>query len=355
MPGPDPNAPPTDPASRAWMTLITRSTYLPGVVILIHTLHKHKTIHALIVQYTSSLSEDCITCLQTLTKLYPLLRTQQISPLPLPPGLKTIASRFDDTLTKLRAFQPLDDPNNPTYPPLTQVPKEICFLDADIAIFRNLDDIFTIPRPDANWIAAHHSCICNHDSDPWAPKEWNPANCPNSHSSHPEALEAPMPSSSKDGAPPTNQLLNSGVFVCTPSSSLWERMELFRLTSPLVEKFQFPDQNFLDEFFRDHWVPIGWQYNALKTHRYWHANAWRDGEVRAVHYIVDKPWEARVGEDGMAGYKGRDGVTHSWWWGEYDGWEKEMEGWGKEGKEVLGCVGKYVCVDSGLGKTNFEE
>ena len=52
---------------------------------------------------------------------------------------------------------------------------------------------------------------------------------------------------------------------------------------------------------------MGWQYNALKTMRYWHENLWRDGEVRALHYIVDKPWERRIASDGVAGHLGRDG------------------------------------------------
>lgn len=354
MPGPDPNAVQTDPASRAWLTLVTRSSYLPGVVILIHTLHKQQSKHKIVVQYTQALEKDCVDCLKALTAICPRLRVQLVDPVPLPNRLKPIAGRFNDTLTKLRAFQPLDDPPYGIFPALEQTPERICFLDADIAIFKNLDDIFDIPLPGPNWIAAHHACICNIDSDPWAPPEWNPQNCPTSAVSHPEALNANISSSSKDGAKPTSQLLNSGVFVCTPSHELWKRIDDFRLNSPLVENFTFPDQNFLDEFFRDHWVPVGWQYNAVKTHRYWHANAWRDEEVRALHYIVDKPWEARVKADGTAGYRGRDGVTHTWWWNKYADWKEEMKAAGEKGKTALDCVEKYVCVDSGLGTTNFE-
>ena len=87
-------------------------------------------------------------------------------------------------------------------------------------------------------------------------------------------------------------------------------------------------------------MPIGWQYNAVKTHRYWHKNAWRDEEVRALHYIVDKPWEKRVGGNGVAGYRGRDGVTHGWWWEEFAGWERIVEK--KGASEVLECVRMYV-------------
>ena len=65
---------------------------------------------------------------------------------------------------------------------------------------------------------------------------------------------------------------------------------------------------------------MGWQYNALKTMRYWHENIWRDGEVRVLHYIVDKPWERRIASDGVAGHLGRDGITHGWWWDVWEEW-----------------------------------
>ena len=353
MPGPDPNAPYVNPASRIWMTLITHSSYLPGVVLLVHTLQKHRSQHAIVVQCTPALEGDCVKCLHGLTAHYPLLHIQQVNPVPLPQGLIPIARRFDDTLTKLRAFEPLSHAEAPTEPKLEQTPKEVCFLDADIMIFRNMDDVFTIPRPGPDWIAAHHACICNVDSDPWAPPEWNTGNCPSTPLKHPSALDAPIPSTFPEGARPTYQLLNSGVFVCSPSDELWERIQDFLLRDERVKTFAFPDQNFLDVFFKDHWVPIGWQYNAFKTHRYWHSNAWRDDEVRALHYIVDKPWESRLNEDGTAGYLGRDGVTHSWWWTEYGEWEKwaEEKGTSKE----LECVRNHLLVDSKLGETRYKK
>lgn len=55
---------------------------------------------------------------------------------------------------------------------------------------------------------------------------------------------------------------------------------------------------------------------------YRHSNMWRDEEVRILHFIVDKPWVARVKADGTAGYAGKDGVTHGWWWAEYDAWHQ---------------------------------
>lgn len=267
----------------------------------------------------------------------------------IPKGYKSIASRFDDTLTKLRAFEPLDEQALKVLE-LAKTPEMLCFLDADIMIFRNMDSIFSTPLPEGDWIAAHHACICNIDNDPWAPPEWCKENCAMTPLAHPAALEGSnVPNTTelmdaagldeKDAKRETYRLLNSGVFVCRPTQALWERIETFRTTDPRVKDFAFPDQNFLDVFFRDQWIVLGWQWNAVKTHRYWHEKAWRDEEVRALHYIVDKPWAKRVGKDGVAGYLGRDGVTHSWWWREFERWEEEMEGQAKEpGREVLRFV-----------------
>lgn len=69
--------------------------------------------------------------------------------------------------------------------------------------------------------------------------------------------------------------------------------------------------------------------------------------MRNLHYIVDKPWSKRVGKDGVAGYLGRDGETHSWWWGEFGRWENEREGAG-EG-EVLEMMRKEVAGKEGGG------
>ncbi|KAK5170477.1 uncharacterized protein LTR77_005065 [Saxophila tyrrhenica] len=356
MPGPDLEVAAPCPASCAWITLITRASYLPGVVMLVHTLDKHSSRHPIIVQYTSKLEADCVTCLKNLNTLYPLMHVQLVEPVPLAEGHNPIAARFDDTLTKLRAFEPLDSPaQGQPEPPLERQPDQICFLDSDIMIFRNMDDIFRIPRPSKDWIAAHHACICNIDNDPWAPPEWNPDTCPNTPLEHPSALSSPVPSESSKGAKPTDQLLNSGVFVCTPSKELWDRIDHFRVTDPRVKDFAFPDQNFLDEFFKDRWVPIGWQYNAFKTSRYWHTKSWRDEEVRALHYIVDKPWESKVKDDGSAGYLGRDGVTHSWWWREADNWKQWALKKGDAAQEVLGVMEKYMLKNDGLGETRYQK
>ena len=48
--------------------------------------------------------------------------------------------------------------------------------------------------------------------------------------------------------------------------------------------------------------------------------------MRALHYIVDKPWAKRIATDGVAGYLGNDGVMRGWWWEIWAQWEGERKG-----------------------------
>ncbi|KAI4120862.1 MAG: hypothetical protein LQ347_007013 [Umbilicaria vellea] len=309
------------PPKRAWITLLTRSSYLAGVITLAHTLQQHQTAYPLIVLTTPSLPASSVRALELESAHNPLVKIHPIELLLPPRSQKTtlIASRFEDTWTKLRAFELVD------YDALV-------FLDADITIFKHLDEVFDIRLPSRDWIGANHACVCNLDHDSWAPSDWTAANCAYTPLSHPSALSAPtpVPVSSDTPGKPTHRLLNSGMFLFHPSAPLWEAMLQEFNTTPLLSSFQFPDQDFLAHFFRDRWMSLGWQYNSLKTMRYWHENIWRDEEVRALHYIVDKPWQRRIARDGISGHLGRDGVTHGWWWEVWEEWIERRRGEGAD-------------------------
>lgn len=288
--------------SYAYCTLITRSSYLAGVIILAHTLRKHGSPYPLIVLYTDTLSSNAIDVLRAESQRNGLILHPVSALLPAGP-VSLIAERFADTWTKLRVFQLHE------LGPYSR----ICYLDADMAIFQNPDHIFNTQIPD-DWIAANHACVCNLDRDPWAPVDWTIDSCaytPLSQSSPP----TPVTPASRG----TYHLLNSGMFLFRPSEELWQNMLAFFNTAPLGQ-YLFPDQDFLAEFFRNRWLSIGWEFNAIKTMRYWHPNMWSDEKVVVLHYIVDKPWTKRVGQDGVAGYLGKDGVTHQWWWKEWHEW-----------------------------------
>ncbi|KAI1134484.1 nucleotide-diphospho-sugar transferase [Hypoxylon sp. FL0543] len=326
--------PPT-PKRRAYATLITRASYLAGVVILAETLRKHQAAYPLIVLYTATLLPAAVRALELesprsnliLHQCHPLIPPSDAKPAAL------IAERFADTWTKLRVFELFGY-------------DAVCYLDADMAALGNVDAVFeNLRRLPDGWLVANHVCVCNLDRDPWAPEDWRPANCAYTPLSHPAALSDPT--QPVPGSPGTHHLMNGGMFLFRPNKALWEAMMEFFQNTPLLPTFKFPDQDFLAHFFAGRWRAVGWQYNALKTMRYWHPNIWRDDEVVCLHYVVDKPWTQRVGRDGVAGYRGCDGVTHGWWWDAYAAWERDRMSMPGGGCEVVSLVRKGVAAPLG--------
>ncbi|CAL3973443.1 hypothetical protein PZA11_005682 [Diplocarpon coronariae] len=310
------------PPSRAWVTLLTRPSYVPGAILLAHSLQKHHSLYPLIILYTPSLPAALLPALGREASLSnSILRLT--APLVPKEQRDLVATRFEDTWTKLRIFEMCEY-------------ERLVFLDADMLVLGNMDELFGTPLPGRDWIAANHCCVCNLDGDEWAPADWAQENCAYTGLTHPSCLSSPTPVALAGAGPPTHALLNSGLFICTPYAALWDEMRRFLATDPRVAHFMFPDQDLLAAFFRDRWRPLGYQYNAIKTMRYWHPAMWRDGEVRNLHYIVDKPWHARLRDDGVAGYLGKDGETHRWWWREYGSWEGQRERMGE--REVVDMV-----------------
>ena len=308
----------------AYTTLITRSSYLAGVVLLAYSLRKQQCKYPLVVLYTPSLDLEAVRALKLEAQASDIILCPCDYLLP-PKGTQVtlIAERFADTWTKLRVFELFAF-------------DAVCYLDADMAIFGDMDSVFSFDEDlPEGWIAANQACVCNLDKDPWAPEDWRQENCAFTPLSHPSALEvATQPS--PDG-PRTWGLLNGGMFLFRPSKPAWDDMLAEFNASPLLSSYMFPDQDFLADYFHGKWMAIGWQYNAIKTMKYWHPQMWRDDEVTCLHYIVDKPWTRRIGADGVAGYKGRDGPTHQRWWDLYEDWERQ-----RKGTEVFSILANHV-------------
>ena len=291
-----------------WVTLVTKPSYLPGVLILAHSLTQQGSRHPLVVLYTHNLGDDAINALEVEAAATASMVPHKVEFLLPRKGQEntgSVADRFVDTYTKLRAFQVYELGYT-----------RACFLDADMAVFRNPDDLFRIRLPDRTWLGANHACVCNLDHDAWAPSSWHKGNCAYTPLSQPGQTAAPVTPDSR----PTWRLLNGGMFLFHPTEELWKSMSDSFDNSDQLKSYQFPDQDFLADFFAMKWAPISWKFNALKTMRYWHPRLWADAEVVIVHYIVDKPWEREVSEEGIAGHLGRDGETHRWWWNVYRDW-----------------------------------
>lgn len=296
----------------AWVTLVTRPSYLPGAVLLAYSLQKYSSRYPLIILTTPSFPKNLLPALKQESNLTNSYHFAISSLMPsahnLPDTL--IAARFEDTWTKLRVFE------------LHRYGCEkLVFLDADMLVRQNMDELFDMKPPANDWIMANHACVCNLDHDSWAPEDWKMSNCAYTGLKS-QSLPTHVPKSGTPGKR-THTLLNSGLFIFTPHEKQWIEMQNFLAEDPRVKTYMFPDQDLLADFFKDRWQSLSWKYNALKTMRYWHTNLWKDEEVKNLHYIVDKPWNKRIGPDGVAGHLGRDGITHSWWWEEYEEWQNK--------------------------------
>lgn len=321
----------------AYTTLITKSSYLAGVIVLAYSMQKQGCKYPLVVYYPKSLAESSVKALKNESKRLNLVLRETEMLLPKDnANITLIAERFGDTWTKLRVF----DIFELGY-------EKVCYLDADMIVAKNMDEVFNIELPGQDWLGANHACVCNLDKDAWAPEDWVKENCGYTAVTHPEALKNPTPV--KPDSRRTYHLLNSGMFLYHPSKKLWDDMLSYFNTSDKLKTYMFPDQDFLADFFTNKWRSMGWQYNALKTMRYWHENIWRDDEVVCLHYIVDKPWSKRVGEDGVAGYLGRDGITHTWWWELEGEWEAQAD------KESVEIVSKFMARPIGQEGEESEE
>jgi len=84
----------------AYVTLLTRTSYLPGVLVLDHTLRLVHSAFPLIVMATPTLPEDALGVLKRRG-----ISIRSISSLHPPEGLHSLSpqdARFADTWTKLR-------------------------------------------------------------------------------------------------------------------------------------------------------------------------------------------------------------------------------------------------------------
>jgi len=132
--------------------------------------------------------------------------------------------------------------------------EKLVFLDADMLVRRNMDELFGVELPGRNWIAANHACVCNLDHDSWAPEDWKKENCVYTGLNS-ESPSTPVPSI---GGKRTHALLNSGLFFFHPLQSQWEDMLKFLNKNEEVKTYLLSNQDFLADFFKGRWKSVGW-------------------------------------------------------------------------------------------------
>lgn len=242
----------------AWVTLLTQPSYLPGVRALNASLARAGSDHPLVVMVTANIDADVR---QTLEADGCLVR--EVEPIRPAGGLADsyANARFAEVWTKLAVWR------------LTEFDR-IVFLDADMLVTQNMDELFALDLAD-DQIAACHACRCNPNRIRSYPASWTPENC------------AYTDSRTGDEA----DYLNAGFLVLRPDVGVFADLMAELAAVADLAAYPFAEQDFLNEHFRGRWVPLPYVYNALKTLPFQHPSLWDSSAVKNIHYIIDKPWQ----------------------------------------------------------------
>ncbi|KAL2157646.1 hypothetical protein VTH06DRAFT_5127 [Thermothelomyces fergusii] len=333
-------------SDKIWATLITKDSYLPGLLALAFSLRQVQSRYPLVALHTGTLSDGTVRALAA--RGIPLQRVPYIDPgTPAQQGAGAgagaggtggsgapggqgvhgmVFSRFRDCFTKLVAFS-------------LAAYSRIVLLDADMLVRRNMDELFDFPiclqketlNKHTHTQQKNDACICNPFGIPIYPADWTPANCAFTQQ------HADPAGAQTDGGSPADGRgnLNAGLLVLAPGSR--SGAEVYRAalaalaggTGPDRSPLQLPfaEQSLLCLLFPGRWVALPYVYNALGPMRLRrvHGAIWRDDEVRNVHYILTpKPWEKSQDEvfqetqggDADHGDSDEDQlkVLYRWWW-----------------------------------------
>jgi lipopolysaccharide biosynthesis glycosyltransferase len=253
---------------KAWATLLTQPDYLVGVQVLHASLRRTGTPHPLVVMVTPGVDDDTRRTLTEdgcLVRDVPRLRPDDHL------EAHYANARFVEVWAKLASWS-------------LEEFERLVVLDADMLVVAGMDDLFSLDLPERG-LAACHACRCNPNRIAGYPASWTPANCFYTHCRGVQHTEQPDL---------VDSYFNGGFLVVEPDRAVFEELlaRLGGLTD--LTRYQFAEQDFLNEFFAGRWRPLPYVYNALKTLPHQHPALWNADEVKNIHYIIDKPWQGRT-------------------------------------------------------------
>lgn len=247
---------------KAWITLLTQPEYLVGVQALHKSLLQSQSAYPLVVMVTDKIQADDRDRLEAAGCLI-----RVVDPLSPQADLQHhyASAQFSEVWTKLRVWQLIEF-------------ERLVFLDADMLVLKNMDELFELPLARDN-IAACHACRCNPNKVASYPTSWQPDNCFYTWQDRGQPAPASL-----------DNYLNGGFLVLTPDETLFRALADRIAAIDDLAAYPFSEQDLLNEFFAGRWQPLSWIYNALKTLPYQHAASCKIDQVKNLHYIQAKPW-----------------------------------------------------------------
>tara|TARA_A100001015_G_scaffold288731_1_gene359878 strand:- start:443 stop:1258 length:816 start_codon:yes stop_codon:yes gene_type:complete len=236
---------------QAYASILATDDFLPGILALASSLKKAESRFPFICFVTDPISKASLDQLEYFNINYKL-----ITPLVFE-SKEYLFERFKHIWTKLRLFEQDNF-------------SRLVYLDADMCLLKNIDELFEINLAQ-DTIAMAPACVCNPEKHFNYPKHWKPENC------------------FFNGAK-KSFYGNAGFLVLEPNGGLFRKMMCF-LKNQELSHYLFVDQDFLNDFFKAKITPLSYVYNTLKTCLVHHPDVCQLKEVKAIHYILDKPWE----------------------------------------------------------------
>ena len=240
---------------KIYATFLANKDYLKGVLTLSFSLKKQKSKHPLFAFLTPDVSiqlEDKLKGQQILTRRIPKIP---------PPNLNVQQKRFLHVWSKLELWNQTDI-------------KKIVFLDADTIVLKNIDNLFNVPLQ--NGIAMAPACVCNPEKKPNYPPEWKANIC----------------SFSSLKKPNIPFYGNSGVICLEPRANVYK--DMMKEMGPYKNlSAPFPEQDFLNTYFKGKITPLHYSFNTLKTCLIHHSEVCHLNDVKVLHYIHEKPWNKK--------------------------------------------------------------
>jgi alpha-N-acetylglucosamine transferase len=260
---------------RAWATLLTQPGYLAGVRTLNASLRRSGSAYPLVVMVTDAIDDRSRAVLEDDGCL--LRDVESLRPAS---DIKAnyANARFAEVWTKLAAWR------------LTEF-ERIVFMDADMLVTQNMDELFALPL-DPGAIAACHACRCNPNKIASYPVSWTPVNCAYTYW---DADAGGLDGRGLDGrglkGRGVDAYFNGGLLVLAPDEAVFSELVGTLGAVGDLSRYPFAEQDFLNEYYDQRWTPLPYIYNALKTLPQQHPSMWDGAAVKNIHYIIDKPWE----------------------------------------------------------------
>ncbi|CAG9460727.1 unnamed protein product [Pedinophyceae sp. YPF-701] len=247
----------------AYATLLTRDGYLPGALCLQRSLRLARCQHPLLVLHTDTLSDAAVRQLEQ--EGCKMVRVDRYLPADMDPSQYKL-SLYAECWTKLRLWD------------LEQYSR-IVYLDADMAVTRNIDELFDLP-----------------------PGFYAVPDCSYGRQSQEERDKCPLFHADAAGA-----YFNAGMFVMAPSRAEAARFERL-LRSGEVRVGGFAEQDFLNEIYAGEWRALPVAFNAQKFIRMHHPDLFDVDSVAIIHYTDAKPWHREHPE-----HENFQDIVNLWW------------------------------------------